>query len=92
LTARELLPQVSAQNTVVRGLAFPNGEDTPSVGNEKCLITRVALNIALEFLGPELTAIFWSGRLLAIRVAVPKTSMHEDYRSVSREHDIGGAR
>lgn len=79
LVARKLLSEMLSQTVGVRGLAFPNRQNSPSFANEKRLVTCIALNIPLEFLGPEFDAALWSRRPFAVLMAVPEAAMHENY-------------
>jgi hypothetical protein len=71
-------------------LAFPNDQDSPSVGGKPDLIFLVALDVSFKFLPPKCATRF--GDIpAAASVPMPKTSMNEYYTSPSSKDDIGSS-
>lgn len=72
-------------------VAFPNLEDEPPKLLKRLSVLRIAGDISLELVGPELHSRFRRGCVPAFFVAMPKATVHEHDRVQSRQNNIGGS-
>jgi hypothetical protein len=85
-------PVQSIEQFNVVGFAFPDHDDSPPSRFEGELVIEVAPHVLLELPLPELGIRRRHSCEAAIAVAMPKTSVHEDCHSMSRQYDIGPSR
>jgi hypothetical protein len=80
----------AADNTFGVGLqlALPDGHDGPASCFKRGTVARIAADIAVELLLPELTSSRWRGRVPATGMSVPEASVNKDSGPVFRQDDI----
>jgi hypothetical protein len=81
--------QSIGQSRNVDEFALPNHNRSPTQLRKCGKGIRIAEKIGLEFLLPECFSGFRHRGLSAIWMAVPKTSVNENYRMPPWQHDIG---
>jgi hypothetical protein len=70
-------------------LALPDHNNLPSVLAESPSNLGITVDVRHEFVGPEIHVRLWHIRKSTLTVAVPKTSVDQNDRSVFWQHDIG---
>ncbi len=83
-------PLRSVLDRMLQG-AFPDDGHAPAKSMEHFYVARIAIDILLEFLPPELSVCLGSRRVATAFVSVPETSVDENNRPVLGEHKVGGA-
>jgi len=80
---REKRSKLFAERVTLLGLAFPYDHYAPAKGLKGLLVPEVASHIGLPLLRPEYRPGRWLDHSEAALMAMPETTMHEDYRLVS---------
>ena len=76
---------------VIPKLALPNSYHSPAVRAEFPGVSSITLFVEGELLFPELLIRGWHGRPLAVVVAMPEASMHEQNHIPISDNKIGTA-
>lgn len=75
----------------VLSLALPNNQNAPAHFLQGLLVPSVTANVAIQLLSPELAPGSGDPVCRAARVAMPETTVDEDYLAPRAEHQIGAA-
>lgn len=69
-------------------LTFPYCENTPSVAVQFLHCLAIPINVGLQFFCPEIDTCLGQDCILAVCMAMPKTSVHENADFQSRQDNI----
>jgi hypothetical protein len=72
-------------------LTFPDGDNAPAESRECSSRPAVPRNVVTELRYPELEVAFWGVSVLALRVSVPETAVHNNDGSMPWENDVRAA-
>lgn len=81
--------QLSADVSFIFQPAFPKDLRLPAEFSQFLLNTRISLPIPAEFIAPKLTPCLWHGRLFAVWMLVPKTTVNKYCDTIAGENQVG---
>jgi hypothetical protein len=75
-----------------RNHAFPHQKNAPIILHQCRYVLAITSNVGIKLLLPKFVTCLGECRKSAVRMSMPKTSMHEYGNSMPAKHDVGTSR